>query len=70
MCLLIDAHERTSCTDLPPVAAPPQTLSPAPRSDPQAPGSRGGLPRLGLSDHLTARLDPVPGYCCVRIAVD
>lgn len=25
---------------------------------------------IGVGDHLTARLDPAPGYCCVRIAVD
>jgi predicted ArsR family transcriptional regulator len=31
---------------------------------------RGVLDGLGLGDHLTARLDPAPGYCCVRIAVD
>ena len=30
----------------------------------------GVLEGLGLGDHLTARLDPAPGYCCVRITVD
>jgi predicted ArsR family transcriptional regulator len=30
----------------------------------------GVLEGLGLGDQLTARLDPAPGYCCVRIAVD
>ena len=28
----------------------------------------GLLEGLGPTDHLTARLDPKPGYCCVRIA--
>ena len=23
-----------------------------------------------IGEHLTARLDPSPGYCCVRIAAD
>lgn len=31
---------------------------------------RGVLDGLGLGDHLTARLAPAPGYCCVRITVD
>jgi predicted ArsR family transcriptional regulator len=30
----------------------------------------GVLEGLGLGDHLTARLDPMPGHCCVRISVD
>jgi predicted ArsR family transcriptional regulator len=30
----------------------------------------GVLDGLGVGDHLTARLDPVPGFCCVRLAVD
>jgi predicted ArsR family transcriptional regulator len=30
----------------------------------------GVLEGIGPGDHLTARLDPAPGYCCVRIAVD
>jgi predicted ArsR family transcriptional regulator len=30
----------------------------------------GVLEGLGLDDHLTARLAPAPGYCCVRITVD
>ena len=30
---------------------------------------RGVLDGLGLADHATARLDPAPGRCCVRIAV-
>jgi predicted ArsR family transcriptional regulator len=30
----------------------------------------GVLEGIGVGDHLTARLDPAPGYCCVRIAVD
>jgi predicted ArsR family transcriptional regulator len=29
---------------------------------------RGVLEGLGVDDELTARLDPAPGYCCVRIA--
>jgi predicted ArsR family transcriptional regulator len=28
----------------------------------------GLIEGLASSDHLTARLDPAPGYCCVRIA--
>jgi predicted ArsR family transcriptional regulator len=31
---------------------------------------RGVIDGLGLADQLTARLDPAPGYCCVRIGVD
>jgi predicted ArsR family transcriptional regulator len=30
----------------------------------------GVLEGVGAGDHLTARLDPAPGYCCVRIAAD
>jgi predicted ArsR family transcriptional regulator len=30
----------------------------------------GVLEGIGPEDHLTARLDPAPGYCCVRIARD
>jgi predicted ArsR family transcriptional regulator len=30
----------------------------------------GILEGIGPADHLTARLDPAPGYCCVRIVVD
>jgi predicted ArsR family transcriptional regulator len=30
----------------------------------------GVLDGIGADDHLTARLDPAPGYCCVRIVVD
>jgi predicted ArsR family transcriptional regulator len=30
----------------------------------------GMLEGIGPDDHLTARLDPAPGYCCVRIGVD
>ena len=30
----------------------------------------GVLEGIGPDDHLTARLDPAPGYCCVRIALD
>ena len=30
----------------------------------------GVLDGIGPGDHLTARLDPAPGYCCVRIGVD
>jgi predicted ArsR family transcriptional regulator len=30
----------------------------------------GMLDGVGPDDHLTARLHPTPGYCCVRIAVD
>ncbi len=30
----------------------------------------GMLDGIEPGNHLTARLDPVPGYCCVRIAVD
>ena len=30
----------------------------------------GVLEGIGPDDHLTARLDPAPGYCCVRIVGD
>lgn len=30
----------------------------------------GVLDGIGQGDDVTARLDPAPGYCCVRIAVD
>ena len=30
----------------------------------------GVIEGLAVDDHLTARLDPDPGFCCVRIAVD
>jgi predicted ArsR family transcriptional regulator len=30
----------------------------------------GVLDGVGLGEHATARLDPEPGYCCVRIALD
>ena len=30
----------------------------------------GVLEGTEFDDHLTARLDPAPGYCCVRIVND